>query len=163
MGCPAPARQRMWLGNGKWAHFGSFKTVIIHFTRVPNHTVKSPSLHTIYMDLREGDLAERLNIWSSCGSALYNLIYQTVLPGGLLQFTDCDNCTLWISLFLTTLQIKAKQVPPLHLDHLHLVPEHFLGGGLTVGQLFPYLCYNECGTRLHCKAADEIEQPWQSG
>ena len=38
------------------------------------------------MDLREGDLAESLNIWSSCGAALYSLICQSVLPGGLLQF-----------------------------------------------------------------------------
>ena len=43
------------------------------------------------MDLREGDLAESLNIWSSCGAALYSLIFQSVLPGGLLQF-GFSNC-----------------------------------------------------------------------
>ena len=41
-------------------------------------------LHAIvcYMDQRDGDAAENLNIWSSCGAAEYSLVFQTVLPAG---------------------------------------------------------------------------------
>ena len=43
------------------------------------------------MDRRDGDAAENLNIWSSCGAAEYSLIFQTVLPGGQEQFVF-SNC-----------------------------------------------------------------------
>ena len=43
------------------------------------------------MDRREGDAAGNLNIWSSCGAAEYSLIFQTVLPGGRVQF-GFSNC-----------------------------------------------------------------------
>ena len=38
------------------------------------------------MELREGDVAGNQNIRSSHGVAEYSLIFQTVLPGGLVQF-----------------------------------------------------------------------------
>ena len=55
--------------------------------RVPKHTAKSPLSYTIHMILREGDLAENINIRSSLRAATYSLIFQTVLPGGLVQFS----------------------------------------------------------------------------
>ena len=77
-------------GQALGSHFMHFIVTSVEQT---GRAAGAPTQSSIlcYINRREGDAAENLNIWSSCGAAEYSLIFQTVLPGGRVQF-GFSNC-----------------------------------------------------------------------